>query len=135
MLKGKNMGRRDCRDSLFKLIFQYLFNKDIVPNEALDTIAENMPIDEQKYVLDNFTAVINNYSELTEVIANATEGYEVKRIYKVDLAILLDAVYEIKFLNEPVAVIINEAVELAKKYSNEKSPSFINGVLSKIVNK
>lgn len=129
------MSRRNCRDSLFKLIFEYLFNKDMVANEALDNIAESMPIDDQKYVLDNFASIVENYDKLTATIADATQGYELKRIYKVDLAILLDAVYEIEYLKEPVAVVINEAVELAKKYSNEKSPSFINGVLSKIVNK
>jgi N utilization substance protein B len=78
---------------------------------------------------------MSHYEEITDIISKATEGYVIKRIYKVDLAILVDAIYEIKYLNEPVPVIINEAVELAKKYSNEKSPSFINGVLSKIVNK
>lgn len=129
------MSRRNCRDSLFKLIFEYLFNKDMVANEALDNIAESMPIEDQKYILDNFASIVENYDKLTATIADATQGYELKRIYKVDLAILLDAVYEIEYLKEPVAVIINEAVELAKKYSNEKSPSFINGILSKIVNK
>ncbi len=129
------MSRRNCRDSLFKLIFEYLFNKDMVANEALDNIAEGMPIEDQKYVLDNFASIVENYDKLTATIADATQGYELKRIYKVDLAILLDAVYEIEYLKEPVAVVINEAVELAKKYSNEKSPSFINGILSKIVNK
>lgn len=129
------MSRRNCRDSLFKLIFEYLFNKDMVANEALDNIAEGMPIEDQKYVLDNFASIVENYDKLAATIAGATQGYELKRIYKVDLAILLDAVYEIEYLKEPVAVVINEAVELAKKYSNEKSPSFINGVLSKIVNK
>ena len=93
-----------------------------------------MDVEEQKYVLDSFASLQENLETIKNVIAKATEGYDIKRIYKVDLAILIDAVFEINYLKEPIPVIINEAVELAKKYSNEKSPSFINGVLSKIVN-
>lgn len=129
------MSRRTCRDSLFKLIYQHLFNKELVANEALDSIAENMDIEDQKYVLNNYNGIVENYESLTKTIADATQGYKIDRIYKVDLAILLEAVYEIEYLKEPAPVVINEVVEIAKKYSNEKSPSFINGVLSKIVNK
>ena len=128
------MGRKVCRDCIFKLVYQHLFTEDMEPSSALDTISNELEVEDQKYILQNYNEIINNYDQITEVISKATEGYVIKRIYKVDLAILIDAVYEIKYLNEPVAVIINEAVELAKKYSNEKSPSFINGVLSKIVN-
>lgn len=128
------MGRRNCRDCIFKLVYQSMFAEDFVAHEALDTLAEGLEIEDQKYILDNFAKIQENYTDITDIISKATEGYELKRIYKVDLAILVDAVYEINYLKEPVAVIINEAVELAKKYSNEKSPSFINGVLSKIVN-
>lgn len=128
------MGRRNCRDCIFKLIYQSMFNDDFIAHEALENIAEDMDIEEQKYVLDSYAAVQKDLEDIKGVISKATVGYDIKRIYKVDLAILIDAVYEINYLKEPVAVVINEAVELAKKYSNEKSPSFINGVLSKIVN-
>ena len=128
------MGRRNCRDCIFKLIYQNLFSEEFVAHEALETIAEGMDVEEQKYVLDSFLAVQENMEAIREIISKATVGYDIKRIYKVDFAILIDAVYEINYLKEPVAIVINEAVELAKKYSNEKSPSFINGVLSKIVN-
>ncbi len=128
------MGRRNCRDCIFKLVYQSMFSEDFVAHEVLDTIAEGLELEEQKYVLDTFANMQEKIDEIKEIISKATEGYEIKRIYKVDLAILIDAVFEINYLKEPVAVVINEAVELAKKYSNEKSPSFINGVLSKIVN-
>ena len=128
------MGRRNCRDCIFKLVYQSMFSEDFVAHEVLDTIAEGLELEEQKYVLDTFANMQEKIDEIKEIISKATEGYDIKRIYKVDLAILIDAVFEINYLKEPVAVVINEAVELAKKYSNEKSPSFINGVLSKIVN-
>ena len=128
------MGRRNCRDCIFKLVYQSMFSEDFAAHEALETIAEGLELEEQKYVLDSFASLQENLEIIKDVIAKATEGYDIKRIYKVDLAILIDAVFEINYLKEPIPVIINEAVELAKKYSNEKSPSFINGVLSKIVN-
>ena len=128
------MGRKVCRDCIFKLVYQQLFAEDMEPSSALDAIDSNLEVEDQKYILQNYSEIMSHYDEITDIISKATEGYVVKRIYKVDLAILVDAVYEINYLNEPVPVIINEAVELAKKYSNEKSPSFINGVLSKIVN-
>ena len=75
-----------------------------------------------------------HYDEILDIIKNNTIGYELERIYKVDLAILVLAVYELKFSNStPNSVVINEAVELSKKYSTDKSYSFINGVLAKVV--
>ena len=69
-------------------------------------------------------------------ILEFVKGYDIDRIYKVDLAILVLAVFEIEFeKSTPQNVVINEAVELAKKYSTDKSYSFINGVLAKVINK
>lgn len=135
MVKGIVMSRRNCRDCVFKLVYQYLFNNELNAAEALDSIDAALEVEDQKYILKSYNGIMENYESLHDLIAKATTGYEINRIYKVDLAILLDAVYEIEYLKEPVAVVVNEAVELAKKYSNEKSPSFVNGVLSKIVNK
>ena len=67
------------------------------------------------------------------IIKDNTEGYELDRIYKVDLAILVLAVYEIKYQDTPKNVVVNEAVELSKKYSTDKSYSFVNGVLAKVL--
>ena len=62
------------------------------------------------------------------------KGYTINRLFKIDLAIITLAVIELKFIKEnPKEVVINEAIELAKKYSTEKSPRFINGVLADIV--
>ena len=73
--------------------------------------------------------------EIDELLnANAT-GWKTARMNKVDLTILRLATYELKWDEDvPVGVAINEAVELAKKYSSEEGPSFVNGVLGKLVN-
>ena len=67
------------------------------------------------------------------MLEEVSEGWKVKRMGKVDLAIMRLAVYEMKYDEEiPVRVAINEAVEIAKKYGQDSSPSFINGILAKV---
>ena len=79
----------------------------------------------------NFT---NHYQEINDLISGHLKGYTIERLYKIDLAILVLAVIELNYIKEnPKQVIINEAVELAKKFSTDKSPKFINGVLADIV--
>ena len=85
----------------------------------------------QKKILDNFA---EHYSEISETINSILKGYTIDRIFKVDLAILVVAIIELKYIKEnPKEVIVNEAVNLAKKYSTDKSPKFINGVLADII--
>ena len=71
--------------------------------------------------------------EIDEIIEQTATGWTIARMGKVDLAILRLAVYEMKKDEDiPVSVAINEAVELAKKFGQDESPSFINGVLAKL---
>ena len=81
-----------------------------------------------------YSKFAENYDEINKIISTNLKGYTVERLFKIDLAIITLAVIELKYIKEnPKEVIINEAVELAKKYSTEKSPRFINGVLADIV--
>jgi len=78
--------------------------------------------------------VIENETKIDELIVLAAPKYSIDRISKVDVAILRVAIYELIFeKKEPVKVIINEAVEIAKEMSGEKSPGFINAVLGKVI--
>ena len=88
--------------------------------------------------MDFVNSLINgvnlHYDEIMNILKVNSVNYDIERVYKIDLAILVLAVYELKFSEEKNAnIIINEAVELSKKYSTEKSYSFINGVLAKVV--
>ena len=70
--------------------------------------------------------------EIDKIIQECAKGWEPERMNKVDLAILRLAVYEMRFSGDtPVGVAINEAVELAKKFSSDEAPAFINGILGK----
>ena len=90
--------------------------------------------DDKEFVNSLIDGINNHYENIMNIIKDNIEGYELDRIYKVDLAILVLAIYELKFENStPDKVVLNEAIELSKKYSTDKSFSFINGVLAKIL--
>lgn len=127
------MSRKKSREYVFRLVFEKFFHE---PEEELEFPDEEFVVlDEDKDFINSLIGGVNlHYNEILDQIKENTIGYELERIYKVDLAILVLAVYELNFDNStPKNVVINEAVELAKKYSTEKSYSFINGVLAKVV--
>lgn len=79
---------------------------------------------------DHISSIIDKIEAVDKIIIDFAPEWGIDKIYKADLAILRLAIYELAFVKtEPVKVIIDEAVELAKEFGNETSPSFINGVL------
>ena len=122
--------RRDSRITALSLIFERYFNENPFDEDI---------IEEQKEKDKAFTdEIVKNYSlhkdEVEKEIEKTLIGYEKDRVYKIDFAIMSLALTEIKFLGTPKQVAINEACEIAKKYSTENSSKFINGILAKIVN-
>ena len=77
--------------------------------------------------------VIDEKADLDSVIANYSKSFKLSRIYRIDLAVLELAVWEIRHTQTPYQVVINEAVGIAKKYSTEKSVSYVNGILAAFV--
>ena len=127
------MSRRDARDIGFKLVFSYSFDKE-ENNEVLEEYLASVDADDGAYIREVYKVVTSHYDELVEEVSKHADKFEIDRIYKVDLAILLLAVYEIKYMEQvPFKVSVDEAVNLAHKYSTEKSGKFINGILSKFV--
>ena len=122
------MKRSNARELAFKTIYSKFFNID--ENEDID-VEDKESLEFISKILKSFAS---NYDEINAIISENLKGYTVERLYKIDLAIITLAVIELKFIKEePKEVVINEAVELAKKYSTEKSPRFVNGVLADIV--
>ena len=126
------MSRKKSREFAFRLVFEKFFHEPDM-EEVFDN--EEFVLDDQDKSFANMLigGVNEHYNEILDIIKENTVGYEIDRIYKVDLAILVLAVFECKYGDTPVNIIINEAVELSKKYSTDKSFSFINGVLAKVV--
>ena len=124
------MSRKEARELAFKTIYSKFFNSEAEP----EIENENSNITDFEFttqILNNFA---NHYQEINDLISSHLKGYTIERLYKIDLAILVLAIIELNYIKEnPKQVIINEAVELAKKFSTDKSPKFINGVLADIV--
>ena len=128
------MSRILARECGFKMVYQYLFSKNANPQLVLNEYSlEN---EEGEFSLNIYNAVINNYDLIeNKILSNLKNNLKLSDLYKLDLAILLFAIAEIDILNESVSLVINEAVEIAKKYSTDNSPKFINGFLSSVYNK
>ena len=125
------MSRHDARDIAFKLIFSYTFDKE-KNIEAFEEYTISSDADDKAYINEVYYGVIEHYDELMEDIKNSAEKFEINRIYKTDLAIILLALYEIKYISSiPYKVSVDEAVNFAHKYSTDKSGKYINGVLAK----
>ena len=114
------------------IIFERLFTDSDI-DEIADNIIDSRDEYYSDYAIDIAKAIENNLSEMDELISShLSKGWKISRISRISLAILRVAAYEMKFVDEvPVSVAINEAVELAKKYSVDDA-SFINGVLGAI---
>ncbi len=125
--------RRTARENAFKLIFEKLINDE---SDELGYAALTEVLDENdKDFLDALVGGVEKEKDfLKSVVSRFLRGFNIDRIYKIDLAILYVACYEILFMPDvPEKVSVNEAVELAKTYSTDKSPSFINGVLAGVI--
>jgi len=132
--------RSELREHIFRMIFGYEFNSDAEMPEQMQLYFEQLDEEdgvptemEVTYIRDKALNVILKTEEIDEMLNTNTKGWKTSRMNKVDLSILRLAVYEMKWDDEvPTGVAIDQAVELAKKYSGDDGPSFINGVLAKL---
>lgn len=126
------MSRIVARETAYKLIFEYLFNQnanDTTYNVLMSS--EDLTEDDKQYVKDIYSGVVDEYEDLILIVEKYADKFTVDRMIRSDLAALLLSMYEMKCRKDiPNSVSINEAVELVKKYSTEKSGSYVNGILS-----
>ncbi len=122
------MKRREMRIRIVNCLYQYLLTGKTV-DEILE---ENIDLEEKDsipFIVNNTVGVINNLDELVEKIEPHLNAYRFERLGYVEQAILLLAAYEMQTKSADKAVIINEAIEITKKYCDDDAPKFINGVL------
>ena len=124
------------RDHIFKLVFEMEFNsaEDMqAQTELYLGRLEDAKEKDLEYIRDKAEQIGRKLSEIDKLINETVKGWKTTRMNKADLSILRLAVYEMRWDDDvPVGVAIDEAVELAKRYSSEDGPSFINGVLAKL---
>lgn len=131
------MNRTTMRELAFKLQYSLEIQKDENRKEQVETFIESNNITNQsaiEYIQDAISGIKKNEEIIQQQIKNNLKaGWKIERVSKIDLSILKLAIYEIKYKEIPYKVVINEAVELAKKYGEDTSPKFINGILASII--
>ena len=129
------MKREDIREKTMQLVYQMDITGDFKVSD-LSVVEENSRIMGKKQAEETLEAVSAHHEEIDAMIADNLDRWSIDRIGRTDLAILRTAVAEMMYIDSiPRGVSINEAVDLAKKYGDERSYAFINSVLSKIAKK
>ena len=127
------MSRKMQREAVFGLLFERDFRRDETPEEVYATWCEQNGEPEGDYVKDTFFGVCNAQDEIDATIERHSNGWKVTRLTRVSRAVIRLCVYEMANVKDvPAAVAINEAIELSKKYDDEKARGFVNGVLGSI---
>ncbi|MCI9177111.1 MAG: transcription antitermination factor NusB [Clostridia bacterium] len=133
------MTRTQTRELAFELLYSLEIQKIEVEEqqEQINLFLKEQEIEQEKvrnYITDMVAGITKNEQEiLKRITQNLKEKWDISRISKVNLTILKLAIYEIIYNKLPYKVVVNEAVELAKKYGDDTSPSFINGILANII--
>ena len=137
MKANRTITRENAMRVLYQ-IFLYKKNKiDYTTNGVIEEYMNNIPLEERKIINTDFLkelveGVLNNINDIDNNISKYLENWTIDRIGLTDQAIIRISVYELLYTNTPNLVCINEAIELSKKYSDEKVSKMINGVLDKI---
>ena len=130
------MNRSRSRELTFKFLYGAEIQKELDETQIEEFLIQNDIADENatEYLKDAVFGIKKYSQEITNAISkNLKDNWEIERISKVNLALLKLSIYEIQYKNLPYKAIINEVVELAKRYGDETSSAFINGVLASIV--
>ena len=124
--------RTQAREKIMIILYQIdFYMKDNISFDVEEVIKENLEMD-NKYVRDVVNGVLEHLDDIDSIITKYLENWDLDRLGKTDKAILRLATYEMIYYDTPKVVAINEAVELAKKYSDDKIVKLINAVLDKI---
>ncbi|MDO5589547.1 MAG: transcription antitermination factor NusB [Lachnospiraceae bacterium] len=130
------MRRSELREHIFRMVFGLDFTKEEEIPEQIQLYfdqLEDVKEEDMEYIRTKAEHIVEKQEEIDDMINTHTKGWKTTRMNKVDLCILRVAVYEMRWDDDvPVGVAIDQAVELAKKYSSDEGPSFINGVLAKL---
>ena len=128
------MGRRASREAVMKLLYQLEIQKSD-RSEQIDIALEdeNFTDNDKKYIKSIVDGVYEKVILIDSIIEKKSMGWKISRLSKIDLSILRIGIYEILYREDiPYSVTVNEAVELAKRYSGEDAGAYVNGLLAKV---
>ncbi len=127
------MQRKIARENTFILIFESICKRDETAEEIFVKATEVRGLEYDNYVKNVFFGSYENANNIESVIEKYSSGWKKERISPVSMALLRLGCYEMMYMSDiPAKVSINEAIELSKKYDDEKSYAFINGVLNAV---
>lgn len=131
------MNRSAIRELAFQLIYSQEIQKEENTEEQIELFLEANSVTDKnaiEYINDTIKGIESNKKEILELIEkNLKTDWKVERISKVDLSLLKLAIYEIRYKKLAFKIVINEVVELAKKYGEDQSKNFVNGILASII--
>ncbi len=126
------MNRNEARRIIMIILYQaFMYDKNNISYDIDELIKDNLEIDND-FIKDSVHGVMDNKEELEKKANDNLNDWKLSRLGFTDQAILLLGLYELLYTDTPDVVAINEAVELAKKYSDDKVKNMINGVLDKV---
>ena len=114
------------------MVYELDFNRECDIEALYENAIEERDIQTNDYIKTTFYGVAGKLSEIDEMIKGKSEGWNLDRISKVSMAALRLCIYEIMDTDVPYNIAINEAIELVKKYDDEKAKGFVNGILNSI---
>ncbi len=130
------MTRSQIRELAFKLVYSSQIQRQM-DEEQIELFIQESKIEDKEeveYIRTTYNGIKQNKESINNLISkNLKEKWTMDRISKINLSILQLAIFELVYSNLPYKVVINEAVELAKKYGDDSSKSFVNGILASIV--
>lgn len=132
MAEAEQMTRRESREAIFQLLYAREFFRDLEFTEFYAYYSKNAEKIYNEFVKSAFFGVCENIEAIDAEIEASSVKWKISRMAKVTRNILRLAVYELTLSEVPAKAVINEALELAKKYDDDQSPAFINGILNKI---
>lgn len=129
------MNRSKLREIIIRILYQvYIYKEKKIDFNLNDLIKEQIET-ENEFVENSIKGVLEKQETINELANKYMKDWNIDRIGKVDKAILSLAIYELLYTDTPDVVAINEAIELSKKYSDEKVVKLINGTLDSIMHK
>ena len=125
------MKRREARELAFTLLYEMTFYEDADAQSVYEKEKTIREFEDDDYIKKVFFGAAENRQRIDAIIEKYSSGWRVKRISRVSLAIMRLCIYEMLFMEDiPYNVSINEAVELCKKFNDEKANAFVNGILN-----
>ena len=138
--------KREAREFCLQFLYHFQLpvfqeqKRDIAPEEIFDRVQEfrqtlgiELPSESLAFVSTMVKGILKHHQELEEILVKYLKNWKLSRISKIEHTIFIMGIYELKYHSEvPGKVVINEAIELGKKYSTKESAGFLNGILDNI---